>query len=94
MPIPFTCPHCGLTNNVADQYAGQSGPCSGCGQTITIPAPAGVAPFAASVPPAKRSATPVIVIVVVALLALSVPCSGILIALLLPAVQAAREAAR
>jgi hypothetical protein len=47
MPIPFTCPHCGRQTNVADQYIGQTGPCSGCGQTVTIvalgtePRPAG-----------------------------------------------------
>jgi len=94
MPISFICPHCELSTNVADQYAGQTGPCSGCGQTITVPAPSGATPFAAPVQPAKSSATPVALIVVVVMLGLAVPCSGILIALLLPAVQAAREAAR
>lgn len=39
MPIPFTCPHCGRQTNVADQYVGQTGPCSGCGQSVTILAP-------------------------------------------------------
>jgi hypothetical protein len=37
MPILFTCPHCGLRTNVPDDYAGQSGPCARCAQTITIP---------------------------------------------------------
>jgi prepilin-type processing-associated H-X9-DG protein len=41
MPIPFTCPHCELQTNVADQYAGQSGPCAGCGKTVTVPILAG-----------------------------------------------------
>jgi hypothetical protein len=45
MPIPFTCPHCGRQTNVPDEYAGQSGPCAGCGQTITVPPPAHAAPF-------------------------------------------------
>ena len=39
MPINFTCPHCGATTDVADQYAGQSGPCAHCGKTITVPLP-------------------------------------------------------
>jgi len=39
MPIPFTCPHCGAQTNVSEQYAGQSGPCANCGQTIAIPGP-------------------------------------------------------
>jgi hypothetical protein len=39
MPIPFTCPHCGRQTNVAEQYIGQTGPCGGCGQSVTILAP-------------------------------------------------------
>jgi len=99
MPISFTCPHCGKQTNVADEYAGQAGPCSGCGQTITIPGGAGQTPFlAAPSPPrpvAKGTGTRVVwIVVAVACLVMLVPCSGILIALLLPAVQSAREAAR
>ena len=37
MPIPFTCPHCGASTSVADQYAGQTGPCGSCGAAITVP---------------------------------------------------------
>ena len=37
MTIPFTCPHCGHQTSVADRYAGQSGPCSSCGQEVTVP---------------------------------------------------------
>ena len=37
MPISFTCPHCGVQTEVADQYVGQSGPCSGCGKIVTVP---------------------------------------------------------
>lgn len=95
MPISFTCPHCGLETNVADQYAGQSGPCSGCGQTVTVPALAGATPFAAPVAPAKSSTSVgFVVLIVVLVLGALLLCSGIPIALLLPAVQAAREAAR
>jgi hypothetical protein len=36
MPISFTCPHCGIQTEVADEYAGQSGPCSGCGKIVTV----------------------------------------------------------
>jgi hypothetical protein len=36
MTIPFTCPHCGVKTDVAEEYAGQSGPCIGCGKTVTI----------------------------------------------------------
>lgn len=37
MPIPFHCPHCGVQSQVADRYAGQTGPCRQCGQPVTIP---------------------------------------------------------
>jgi hypothetical protein len=37
MTIPFTCPHCGHHTIVAPEYAGQSGPCAGCGKPVTIP---------------------------------------------------------
>lgn len=95
MPISFTCPHCGKQTNVADQYGGQTGPCSHCGQTITIP----LAGLAAAVPPPPAPAksagagTTLVIVAVVCLVGL-LGCGGILVALLLPAVQAAREAAR
>lgn len=37
MPINFTCPHCGTATLVADQFIGHAGPCSSCGETVTIP---------------------------------------------------------
>lgn len=105
MPIPFTCPYCGLQSNVADQFAGQSGPCSRCGNTITVPGhsrtaagsvgtpggeitavPAGAAVAA---PPKSNAAMIIVILVVVALGAVCV--IGMLAALLLPAVQAARN---
>ena len=92
MPIPFTCPHCGTQTNVADQYAGQSGPCASCGQPITVPLPGGVGP--AYSPPGRSSSGPVVAIIIVAVLGGVLLFGGILAALLLPAVQAAREAAR
>lgn len=93
MPIPFTCPHCGTQTIVADEYAGQSGPCAKCGQTITIPAAPGVVDGYA--PPAKSgSGTTTLVAVLIGAAVMFVICGGILLALLLPAVQAAREAAR
>jgi prepilin-type processing-associated H-X9-DG protein len=91
VPISFQCPHCGAQSQVDDQFAGQSGPCRGCGATVTIPgAPAGAATY----PPRRSSGTSTLVVVAVVLAGgclLGVP---IMLALLLPAVQAAREAAR
>lgn len=37
MPLPFACPHCGELTLVEDEFAGQSGPCIGCGRTIVVP---------------------------------------------------------
>jgi prepilin-type processing-associated H-X9-DG protein len=93
MPINFTCPHCSLSTLVADQHAGETGPCPHCGQTITIPSWQG----AATAPPAHASASsnwamPLVAIVVGGFLFLF--CGGLLAGLLLPAVQASREAAR
>jgi len=87
MPIDYTCPHCGSTMRVADQYLGQSGPCTSCGKTVTIPGGK----------PVSAGGTPTATLVVVVLLIAGIgflACGGVLVALLLPAVQAAREAAR
>ncbi len=83
MPIPFSCPHCGNQSNVAEQYAGQTGPCAGCGQKITIP------PVVAGKKSSISGAMIAIIIVVAGLG--SVMLLG---AVLLPAVQAARFRAR
>ncbi|MDX1945450.1 MAG: DUF1559 domain-containing protein [Pirellulaceae bacterium] len=90
MPIAFTCPHCQKQFSVADQFAGQTGPCANCGKSITVPA-GGFVPAAGSVPTRSGAGTS-IVIVTVLVVVLLCPCG--LVALLLPAVQAAREAAR
>jgi hypothetical protein len=95
MPIAFSCPHCGKQTTVAEQYAGQSGPCAACGQTITIPMPppsSGKIAGAAAV--GAGGVATAIIISLVAVVGVLVVCGGILIALLLPAVQQARTAGR
>lgn len=90
MSIDFQCPHCGARTAVDERYAGQSGPCATCGQTILVPAPPGMVVAA----PASRSGAAVWVMVLVVMLVVALSCGGLLLALLLPAVQSAREAAR
>jgi hypothetical protein len=95
MPIEFRCPHCGTQTSVPDSVAGRTGACFGCGKPLVVP-PADSADGYAL--PAKRSKWPIILIAVltlapVALLVL-VCCGGVLLGLLLPAVNAARETAR
>ncbi|MEE8450435.1 MAG: DUF1559 domain-containing protein [Thermoguttaceae bacterium] len=92
MPIPFTCPHCGTRTEVSEEYAGQTGPCAQCGKSVTIPLPHAPAQYAP--PPRSSSKGPMLVIVLVCVMGVTVVCGGILVALLLPAIQAAREAAR
>ncbi|MCA9102851.1 MAG: DUF1559 domain-containing protein [Planctomycetales bacterium] len=97
MPFDFICPHCGHKSLVADQYAGQTGPCAGCGKTVTMPVPEGmtVSPFTqAAVAPPSGANKALVVVAVVAVFLAALCMIGILMALLLPAVQAAREAAR
>ena len=89
MPIDVTCPHCGKTTTVADEYVGQSGVCANCGKPITAPVSGFAAPFSTTRGrrfPLESKAQ------VLAFAILS--AAGIITALLLPAVQAAREAAR
>ena len=95
MPISFACPYCGKQTTVADQYAGQSGPCASCGKQITIPFPAGPATGAsAGAAAAAVGGISAVIIVLGISVVVLLGCAGVLVALLLPAVQAAREAAR
>jgi prepilin-type processing-associated H-X9-DG protein len=80
--------------NVADQYAGQSGPCSRCGKPITIPGTPAAPGTPFYPPPKPASKAPILIIVLAVAVPMVFVCGGILLALLLPAVQAAREAAR
>jgi hypothetical protein len=94
MPIAYTCPHCGKQYSVAEQYAGQTGPCAACNKPITVPmlGPDVGKPYGPA--PAASGATGGIVAVIVAVVILFLACPGVLIALLLPALQTSREAAR
>jgi hypothetical protein len=81
MPIPFACPHCGLQTEVAEQYAGHSGPCAGCGRTITVPS---LRPSPPYLPPPSTKRMPailaILLITVGGVIALVI-CSGLLAAL-------------
>jgi prepilin-type processing-associated H-X9-DG protein len=96
MPIAFTCPHCGQFTNVSAEFAGMSGPCAKCGQQITIPLMPGMTPaegLPAAPTGAGRSMVTWIILLVAGLSLLSCfLCMGV--GLTLPAIQAAREAAR
>jgi len=94
MSIEFTCPECAERNTVGPEFAGRRGTCAFCGATVIVPQSSGVAQSVAPPQAAPRkSGTPWIVILAVACGVLVV-CGGVLAALLLPAIQAAREAGR
>src|SRR5581483_8218129 len=91
--IAFKCPQCGIETTVDERYAGQTGPCRQCGAAVTIPGTP--TPFAVGPPPPRSSSSaPALVIVLACAVVGLLFCGGMLTALLLPAVQAAREAAR
>ena len=92
MPIAFKCPHCGAQTSVADQFAGQTGPCASCGQAITVPPAVGYA-GGPGLPPPKKSSAPMVLLIVAIVVIGGMCVVGGAVALLLPAVQAAREAA-
>ena len=91
MPISYSCPHCGKQFSVADQFAGQTGPCAACGKPISIPVAGGGS--GAAVAAGVGVGATLLIVAGVAVVGVLL-CVGVLAALLLPAVQAAREAAR
>lgn len=94
MSIGFTCPHCGTTTQVSETLIGKSGPCKNCGQTVTVTGQVPVETGQSHVKTGGRSRTGIYVAVLAGVGAMCLCGSPILIALLLPAVQMAREAAR
>lgn len=102
--IPFTCPHCGAQTDVYEEYAGQTGPCAVCGRPITVPYPstADTQPSRPSEASAadgdttrrSKSSALVLVAVIAAGLLGVVIVGGILIAMVFPAVSAARSQAQ
>lgn len=91
MSIQFTCPKCGKQTVVADQFAGQTGPCSACGAAVTIPMGAG---FSGPTNKSSSGGATVLIIVLASLAVVGFLCAGLAVALLLPAVNAGRQAAR
>lgn len=88
MPIPYSCPHCGKQTTVADEYAGQTGPCSSCGEKITVP-------MAGNMKSGGGGGSGGMIAVIITVVGVGfVFVIAVLIALLLPAIQAARNAAR
>ena len=91
MPVQFTCPHCGVETAVAEEFAGHSGPCANCGKTITVEV-ARAAPGDTAAKKISRVLVPAVV--GVCILGVVLACGGVLLKLLMPRVQSARQAER
>ena len=104
MPLHFVCPHCGSPTIVEDEFLGQTGPCFTCGKPITVPyaatnGPARTSPTTGTATTVARRASTsrgssiaLLVVVIAAGLVGGVATLILLIALLAPAVTAARTA--
>ena len=80
MTIQFSCPHCGKQTSVADQYAGQSGPCAACGKNVTVPFAGGPAyPGPAAQGSGAGGAGMVALIVGIVLLGGLLVCGGVVV---------------
>ncbi|MEE8450433.1 MAG: DUF1559 domain-containing protein [Thermoguttaceae bacterium] len=92
MATPFTCPQCGTQTDVDEQFAGQSGPCSKCGEIVTIPPlPAG----AAYAPQTKSYSTGMLVVIIGVLgLVVLLVCGGMAAFWVLPGAMVARPASQ
>lgn len=87
MSRPFTCPHCGKQLTETAAAAGDTVACTGCGQAITNPYVSPAVAEGPAEPPAGRGCGCGTMLVLLLL-------AGVLVALLLPAVECSREAAR
>jgi prepilin-type processing-associated H-X9-DG protein len=86
MPIQSTCPHCGTSAELADELAGQTCPCVHCGKMMDV--------SVGGAKRSKRSLSSWLFFFVVFMYFIGCDAIGIGISLLLPAIQAAREASR
>jgi hypothetical protein len=92
MSIDFTCPECREKSTVGPEFAGRYGTCAFCGAQVIVPESSGVATAVAPppVPARTSSSTPWVVILAVVCVGFLL-CGGVLVALLLPAVNAAKR---
>ena len=56
MPIKFNCPHCQATMKVPDEFAGKTGKCPKCGESVIVPPlqPPSMEPSAQPIAPPKE----------------------------------------
>jgi hypothetical protein len=81
MAIRIRCPHCSESTVVADELNGAQGACAVCGKPLVVPA-------------AKKGRSLVTCLAIVIAAPILIEFGAVLVGLLLPSVNAAREAAR
>jgi len=91
MPIAYTCPHCRTRFSVENRYAGLTGPCAACGQTITISLFSGSSQQVPSRGPGM-SAVIIGLAALVAVVVMFVLCVGV-VSLGVPVFKASQQAA-
>lgn len=94
MSMRSTCPDCGMTTDVADEYAGQTCPCAHCGKPVNVPSGGGVVPKHRGTPWLDLSGRSLRNCLLFMVLIIGCDAIGIGLSHLLPAIQAAREASR
>ena len=95
MAITLTCPNCRQQSSVGEEFAGKNSVCPFCNASLVVPRVSGQAAYGQPAARPKSTSGWVIAVIVLAVSAcVLLVCGGVLLALLLPAVNAAREAAR
>jgi prepilin-type processing-associated H-X9-DG protein len=94
MPIQFSCPYCRKQTTVADQFAGQSGPCAGCGKNVTVPLGGAVSYPGPTAQAAGGGAGVVLLVMGIVLIAGVVLCGGGILLVSFPVMGRVRQSAQ
>ncbi len=90
MPINYSCPRCGQQFSAAEQFAGKTSRCAGCGKSVTIPVASGSSMGGAGPRMRMRFGMRTVFVVAGTLLVLFF-CGGLL---MVPPMLASRQAMR
>lgn len=93
MPIPFSCPHCGLETLVDDEFAGESGECLACGKPITVPYRTGQSDQTGLVAARRQTSPGLILLLIFSALAAAALMIAAAVTLVFPALGSLRAVA-
>jgi prepilin-type processing-associated H-X9-DG protein len=92
MPIHFSCPYCGETTLVDDQFAGHSGPCINCGKVVTVPSAQPAFTLQTAMQGLQRGKHQATIIIVLFLIGFGIGLFSVYRLFGIPAIAAARQA--